>query len=38
MMSRKLAGLVLMVCVLAGCGFKGPLQLPDKEQQREQVE
>ena len=35
----KLVGLMLiMIGIVAGCGFKGPLQLPDEGQKQEQAE
>jgi predicted small lipoprotein YifL len=33
----KLMGLLVVMTLLAGCGFKGPLQLPDEGQKQEQV-
>ena len=37
-MGWKVLGLVLVISLLAGCGFKGPLELRDKTEKREQVE
>ncbi|WP_445395203.1 LPS translocon maturation chaperone LptM [Zobellella sp. An-6] len=34
----KLTALVALALSLAGCGLKGPLTLPDAEQERPQVE
>lgn len=36
-MSLKVLGLILMVSLLAGCGFKGPLELPDNKEKQEQL-
>lgn len=37
-MNLKILGFVLVVSLLAGCGFKGPLELPDNKDKQEQVE
>ena len=37
-MSLKVLGVVLVISLLAGCGFKGPLELPDNKDKQEQLE
>lgn len=37
-MNLKVLGVVVLVSLLAGCGFKGPLELPDNKEKQEQLE